>query len=174
MSAANVKILPSGKSVTLRSPDDVSERLRRPISRAIRIVRPEIMASTQAAREAIEKAKDGTEEEQAAAREQAAAAAREMTDDEIDAFSAANDHAVVALVERWDFPEPITLEAVVERKHRDYDALRELVAPLVGQLFLDASPSPDPQSPTAPSAGSSSASVEGLSTTLRSTGVPIA
>ena len=127
----------------LREPGEVSERLRRPISAAIRRVRAESLAAVQTAMRAAEDLPEGDERTRAAA-----AAAQLLTDDEQEAMSEANDYGIVALVAKWSLDTPVTLDSVLDLPAKDYDRLRTVVAPLVNQLFVDAGPDEDPASPT--------------------------
>lgn len=170
--------LPSGAIAVLRRPEDVSERLQRPIRRAMGRVRKEVLL---AARE-VASQKFATDGERDAAAEKAMLEVG-MTDVELDAFDAAQDATVVALVESWSYgggderarqvyAQPVTVESVQDLPGRDFRHLRNATAKLSNAMFLDASASRDPASPIVPSNGSSTASVEGLSTTPLSTGAP--
>jgi hypothetical protein len=175
---ANLITLPSGAIATLRRPEDVPDRLLRPIRRAMGRVRPEVLL---AGREAAAQ-EYPTEEARMAAAELAVMNVG-ITDAELDAFDQAQDATVVALVASWSYegddPElrelyggPVAVEVVQELPGRDYRLLRNLAARHSNAMFLDASESRDPASPTVPSNDSSTASVEGHSTTPLSTGAP--
>lgn len=167
--------LPNGQSATLRAPEDVSERLRRPIVRAIRGVRPEIQAQSRAAAE-LEDVPDpqkpgsmvpGPEKQVALAQLQ-----YEMTNAEADAYQDATDYAAVALVERWTFEAPVTLDGLLDLPARTLDALRLVVAPLVNDLFVDTGADPNPTAPSGGSNGSATLSSEGRLATSLTSGEP--
>jgi hypothetical protein len=166
--------LPGGQWAELRRPEDVSERLRRPITRAMRGVRPEIQEQQLAAANLPddEDGKPGPEKQQALRELQFA-----MTNEEADAYQDVTDLATVALVREWSFaadgqPLPITLDGVLDLPARTLDALRVAVAPHVSGLFVDADPDPNPSAPGRGSDGSTSGSAAAPSTTLPSTGAP--
>lgn len=154
--------LPNGQWADLRDPEAVTERQRRPIARAVRGVRPEIVEMQQQAARRPD-LPDGTPgpEKQAALR----ALQHAMTNEEADAYQDAGDLATVALVESWSFSAAITLDGVLDLPARSLDALRELVAPLASKLFVDTSPDPNPAAPGGGSNGSATPSAEALSTT---------
>ncbi len=165
--------LPSGGWVEVRPENEVPERLRRPITRALRAVRAENMQLINSVNARLRDAQDRKDEEAVAlAQTDLARTAHEMAPEEIDGLSDANDHGIVAFLEKWSRPGPITLDAVVDLPHADYDALRKLVAPLVNALFVDASPSPEPTSPFDSSNGSDTGSPAETSLTRPSTGEP--
>jgi hypothetical protein len=177
---ANLIALPSGACATLRRPEDVPERLHRPIRRAMARIRPEVLL---AGREAASREYVSDQARMEAA--ELAAVKVGIKDTELDAFDEAQDATVVALVASWSYEgddaelrdlygRPVTVENVQDLPGRDYRTLRNVAARHVNAMFLDTSVSLDPASPTAPSNGSSSASVEGLSTTPQSTGAPTA
>lgn len=66
----------------------------------------------------------------------------------LQAFSELNDAMAVALVERWSYPDPVSLDGVLGLPGDAYDALREAVAPFATALLPDFSPSTDKGSPT--------------------------
>lgn len=173
--------LPSGARVTLRPAEDVSERLQRPIRRALGRIRAEVLL---AGREAASQEYESEEARQAAA--ETAALQVGITSEEIDAFSDAQDLTIVALVESWAYDgpdervrglyaQPITADSVQDLPARDYRMLQQETAKRSNAMFgLDTSLSLDPASPSAPSNGSSSASVEGPWTAPQRSGVPTA
>ena len=171
---SNLITLSKDNWAELRPPEDVSERLRRPIRRALGRVRLEIMKAGQDANAAIEG--NGPEVDQARVEASTIAMQRAgITADEMDAFTEANDAMVVALVAKWSYDRPITLDNVVDLPGADYDKLRDVVAARYnGKGYVDTEPNPDQASPTAPSNGSDSVSVEGASTTPLNTGAPTA
>jgi len=169
---SNLVTLSKDNWAELRPPEDVSERLRRPIRRALGRVRLEIMKAGQEANASVEG--EGPEADRARAEAATIAMQRAgMTQDEVDALGEANDAMVVALVAKWSYDRPITLDNVLDLPGADYDKLREVTsARYNGKGYVDTEPNPDPASPTAPSNGSGSVSVEGLSTTPLNTGAP--
>lgn len=134
--------LSDGNWAELREPEQVSERLRRPIQRALARVSVQTWEVVLAAK----RRRDGDEAQVVEA---------EVSDRDFDSLNEANDHCIVALVAAWSFPNPITLESVLDLPSRDYAVLRERCAPAVGSLFVSFDPTPELQSPTAPSSVSS-------------------
>lgn len=169
---AQIVTLSHGQTAELRAPEDVSERLRRPVNRAMRRIDNEKIQAIR--NEPVE----GTEEEKAAALASIVKRAG-LTEDEINAMDDANDLAIVALVKRWDCTDedgnalPLTLDGVLGLRGRDLDRLRNVVAPLVGDMFVDASPDPNPQAPIGGSNGSATPSPEDHSLIPLITGGPI-
>lgn len=149
--------LPDGQSATLRDPHAVSERQRRPVARAMRGVRPDIMQRVNAV-SGMPDDRDGQPTREKAAELQQLQYL--MTADEVAAFSDANDFAVVALIDSWSYGTPVTLDALLDLPGRIYDELRKAVAPLVGELFVDTSPSPNAPAPTGASSESAAPSTE--------------
>lgn len=141
-----VVALSGGNVAKLRAVGDVSERLRRPIAACMARISPEGQEVLSAL----------SERDKNPAVHVPTFSAEDMA-----VLNEMNDHAIVALVESWSFPEPVTLEAVTSRKARDYDALRSACAPAVGSMFVDFGASAEPESPIAPSNGLSMSSVEG-------------
>ena len=163
--------LGNGRWAELREPDDVTERQRRPISRALRPVRPEIMQRQQDA------ANLPNEPDGKPSPEKAKALAQlqyDMTDDEADAYQNATDHAVLALVESWSFEHPLTMEGLLDLPGKALDALRMEVSQLVNDLFLDISPSPEKNGPFGSSNGSATSSSAAPKTSSPTSGAPIA
>lgn len=165
--------LPNGQSATLRAPEDVSERLRRPITRAMRGIRPDIVEKQQAAAE-MEDIPDPAKPGAMKASPQKEAALRElqwlMTNEEADAYQTAGDLAIVALVERWTFPQEVTVDGLLDLPGRTLDELRRRTGPYVAQLFVDASPDPNPPAPSGGSNGSATPSAEAQQTTSLTSG----
>ena len=160
--------LPSGGWAELKEPEQVLERHRRPISRAITRLSQEawqILIKLEADKVTAVTNGDVVE---------TAALADRFSEADLDAFSDANDWGVVALVSAWSFQEPLSLESVQNRTAPDYDALRNACAPAVGRLFVDFSPTRDSDSPTAPSSDSATRSGEVSLTSSPTTGEPTA
>ncbi len=174
MSADRLVPLPGGQSAELRPADEVPERLRRPISRALRRVRPEMMQEIARVNGLPGTKDDASEEDKSAVATARAQLSHDLADEEVDALSEANDLGIVALVAHWSYGTPITLENVLDLPGRAYDKLRDAVGPLVNDLFVDASPDPNPTAPTADSNGSGASSTESLALSLPSTGAPTA
>jgi hypothetical protein len=81
----------------------------------------------------------------------------QMSKADIETFGEVNDNGIVALLASWSFPQPITLDSVLDLLSDDYDHLRTVVAPMVSELVLKARPpAPDelPDSPILPSSAS--------------------
>ena len=96
-----------------------------------------------------------------------------LTGDDIETYLHYADLLIVAFVVRWtckardeDGNEvgdvlPITLDSLAKLRGRDVDALRNQTTELGKAIVLDFGASAEPTSPTAPSNGSSTPSVEG-------------
>lgn len=161
MSAENLVPLPGGQWAKLRAPEDVSERLRRPFLRALGRVRPEVerlratipplvdrFNALQADSPELESARQEVLEATYAFRSAA-------TDDELDIYDQQNNALIVALVEKWSYEWPITIESVVDRlPWPARDALRAAVAPFGDRLFVNTEPDPLSPNSTAPGGGS--------------------
>lgn len=117
--------LPDGQWAEFRDPEQVPERLRRPITRhAARL------SST-----SVAEASDG-----------------DVAPHDLDILFDLNDALVLALVESWSFPSPVAADGLGELPGPAYDALLKLASPSMLALLPDFGPSPDPASPTPPSA----------------------
>ena len=161
----NIVTLSGGNHAELRPPEEISERLRRPITRALARVSAAGWAAMRVADKA-QKLKDGetlNDEE---------LAALQLSEADIVAFGDANDYGVVGLVKHWTRPEPITLDSVLDLPAPDYDALRAAVAPLVSRLIIDFGASKDSDSPTEPSSASATRSEGAEQTTSPESGGP--
>lgn len=115
--------LPSGGWVDLRPPETITERGRRPL---LRLLNGVDFARMQNATET------------------------DFTDEEFDRFMMLNDQLAVAFVAAWSYEAPVTLEAVQDLPTMDYDALRDIVAPKIGELFPNFTPDEGPPDPLAP------------------------
>ncbi len=143
----------------LRDPRDISERLRRPIVRAITRVSREGWLAIQAP---PEQGPDGNP------------LPPRLPAEDLEAFGEANDAGIVALVKAWSYPAPVSIDAVLDLPAADYDRLRAAVAPLIGEMFTSFEPSQDPDSPIAPSSDSATRSEGGSQTDSQMSGEPIA
>lgn len=61
------------------------------------------------------------------------------------------DHLVLALLESWSFDAPVTAEGLLDLPGSAYDALTKACTPMLKQILPDFAPTPDPESPSAPS-----------------------
>lgn len=152
--------LPSGATAVLREPRMVTERLRRPFMRAQRR-----LASSDLSVIYLAAQNEGRELTEAEGLEIAAHPDADLLED-LDYL------AVAALVAEWSYDFPVSADTVLDLPSCDLDALRAAVRPLIPQMSPNFTPTPDPDSPTPPSAGSpslSAAAPEGLPLT---SGVP--
>lgn len=138
--------LPRSQHAMLRDPEEVPERLRRPLLDAMEQVSVAVTAAgvTQAE---IAAARDGDEELAAAI------GIKAMAHGARGRQRAANDLLIVALVESWSFATPVSVESLLDLPGRTYDALVEACDPYLAAMSPDFDPSPDPDSPTRPSSG---------------------
>lgn len=165
--------LSGGKSATLRSTTELSERQRRPLTNALALVSPEGQAALDASRRLTEdaKAEDGKKKLTPEDRTKLAAQVKFSAED-LEHLDAANDLAIVAFTKHWTREEAITLDAVLDLPGPDYDALRNAVAPLAAELFVSFAPSKESNSPTAPSSDSATRSKGALQTVSQTSGAP--
>lgn len=110
----------SGGWVVLRDPKQVPERLRRPL-----------LAMTARAIHEVEDANPDN-----------------ISAESIQFYSEFNDALAMALVESWSFGSDVTIDALLDLPASTYDAIRELVAPLVADLMPNFEASPDPKATT--------------------------
>lgn len=104
--------------IVLRNPENVSERLRRPI-----------IALTLAARNAMpENIED----------------ADENTIKFVNDF---NDLLVIAMVESWSFGAIVSLETLLDLSGKNYEAVRDIAAPFVKELLPSFAVDTDPKAP---------------------------
>jgi hypothetical protein len=166
--------LPNGAWAELRDPSEVTERLRRPIARSTRGIRPEIVEGARIAM-AMDPDPDPMPAGETGPKEAAMLRLQyAMTNEEADAFTDANDYAAVALVESWSFPQEVSLDGLLDLPAHALDALRKAVEPLVERLRLDTSPSPNRAAPSGGSNGSAQPSSEDLPTTSLASTAPTA
>lgn len=111
----------SGGWVVLRDPKQVPERLRRPL-----------ISMTAKSLNTIEAAK----------------AENKIDADTIDFYSEFNDLLAVALIDSWSFADTVSVDNLLDLPAASYDAIRNLVSPLVTSLMPDFSVSPDPKAIT--------------------------
>lgn len=125
--------LPGDMWATLRRPEEVPERLRRPIGaitgRALNA--PGLTAAVQA------------KDEAGAATALGAVGIQLMYD--------LNDALIVALVKDWSYETPVSVETLGDLPGEVYDALQDATAPFLDRLLPNFGVSPDPASPTVPS-----------------------
>lgn len=163
--------LPGGQWAELRDPKTVSTRQRRLYQHAMRKLPPETVNRLDAIngrRVAAENAKDDEALRLANLEMQGVYAA--LPDVEVEAIDDASDAAAAALVSAWSFPEPVSLDAILDLPANVGDALRAAAAPLVAGMFLDASPDPNRSAPTGGSHDSAALSTEAPQTTFPTSG----
>jgi len=119
---------PSGGSFTLRDPEQVPERLRRPVSDHLYALASKV--DEPAATE------DGAEEKFDTAL--------------IGQADALNDLLAVALIAEWTKEVPVSLDSLLDLGKGDYDTVRRVVAPLAAALLPDFSPTPESGTPSTP------------------------
>lgn len=129
-------LAPSGFGFTLRDPELVPERLRRPIAKTL-------MRTV-----SVEEG-DGTSPRPLAEGE--GPPKPKFDAEALDKLDELNDLLAVALVTDWTLPGPVTLAAVQDLPARDYAFLRSKVAPHATKMLPDFDePSDDPDSPPSP------------------------
>jgi hypothetical protein len=145
---STVAQLPRGHTALLREPEDVPERLRRPVNvRTAEVLAAHPQLAAMAARDDTD---EMSEEQQLAAL------------GVLGVMSEINDLAVIAFVADWSFHAedsdaklPVTMESLMDLPGDCYDALQKAVAPLYGRMQTKmAAMGPDgvtdPASPTGP------------------------
>lgn len=152
--------LPSGATAVLRDPRMVTERLRRPFMAVQRKLAGSdlsviFLAAQNEGRELTE-----TEGLQLAGHPDA------------DLLAELDYLAVAALVAEWSYDFPVTADTVLDLPVCDLDALRAAVKPLIPQMAPNFTPTPEPESPTPPSAGSPSLSAAAPEGSSLTSGVP--
>lgn len=168
----NIVPLSGGFSAELREASELTERQRRPVTRAMALVSPSGQTALDASNklredEAVPADKKMSEEKRAELK-----ALVQFTAADIDILNEANDAAAVAFIKHWTRPEDINLESILGLPGADYDAIREAVAPLTNALFVSFAPDKAPDSPTAPSSDSATRSEGELSTVHQTSGAP--
>lgn len=150
----NILPLSGGNSATLRAPAELSERQRRPVTRQMAQVSPEGQIALDAAQSlrADDKA-EAADRMDVEERKKLQSLVRFSAAD-IDILNEMNDVSIVAFVKEWTFAKEVTLELVLGLPMQDYDTLREAVAPLAAELFVNFKASRASDSPTAPSSES--------------------
>lgn len=141
--------LPSGATVDLRDPGDVTERHKRPV-RNISM----LLAKDGAFAGVVEAAKkDGVAAVADVDEEKAVSMMADMGADALDLMDQMADRIIIGRVAGWSFPVEVSLDALLDLTSADYDALKVLTAK--GALDgPDMSPSMDEDSPTVPSIAS--------------------
>ena len=110
-----------GGWIQLRNPDDVSERLRRPL-----------LAKTAQGAEILQ----GMDDEEA-------------VDNEILSFwNEYNDLLAIAMIQTWSFDMPISLDGLLDLPAKSYDDVQKIVAPFITELMPDFGATPDPKATT--------------------------
>jgi hypothetical protein len=135
--------LPSGASAELRDVKDVTDRQRRPIRKIQTVLAGNakfIDAVTEAGKTG---GKDLTEDQQRAI--------AEGMGDAFDPLENLNDLLVVAAVQSWSYDFPVSVDNCQDLPARDLDALRKASAPFLRELMPDFDPTPEADSPIAPS-----------------------
>jgi hypothetical protein len=140
--------LPSGATADIRDAVDVTERQRRPIRRIqTRLAGMPAFAAAIREAEAAQAAAGNDAEIPADVQLKVAAGMGEA----FDLLEELNDALVAAVVRGWSYEFPVTVDAVQDVPGRDLDALRTACAPLLRELMPNFEPTPDADSPTAPS-----------------------
>lgn len=62
------------------------------------------------------------------------------------------DKMIMAFVASWDRDEPLSEDALLDLPIGPYDKLRQAVMPFMDAILPDFGPTPDPETPTVPSA----------------------
>lgn len=135
--------LPGGASATLRDPEQVSERHRRPVTRL------NLQLAGSPIGDLLEAKQKGTltgDAFDAESRKLMGSASFELLDEIADAV-------IVALVESWSFDLPITLDGLLDLPGAAYDELKAITGKSITALLPNFTPNADPDSPTPPSAG---------------------
>ena len=131
--------LPSGKTFELSATSQVTERQRRPV----RLAFARVSAEAQALLSHAARTKDPSGLHSLSAADQAV-------------LLEVNDLVAAALIVKPPWlaaDETLTPDSLLDLPAPDYDAIVELVGPLVGPFIegVDFDPTPDPNSPTPPS-----------------------
>lgn len=141
--------LPDGQTALFRDPEQVPERLRRPLLAAWKGTMAGVEEWKTAADGTILTDKDGkpvhkTQEEMG--REMMAGSASE-------AFTEGGDRVILALCQSWSLDAPLTVDGLLDLPGATYRALYEAASPwLLKLLPASFTPDKDPESPTQPSA----------------------
>lgn len=123
---------PSGFTFTLRLPQAVPERLRRPVA-----------AKLVELAKAFEPVSDGTSD-------QADTSDWSLSPEDLERADDLNDLLALALILSWSAEVPITLEALLDLPAGDYAAIRAAAAPQVVKMMPDFTPTPEPGTPSTP------------------------
>lgn len=131
--------LSNGNSAVLIDTEDVSQRRRRPVERALMTI------YQGSAKDALDKAGDLSEESKI----QEVAATLDLP--VIDQYTELNDLLVLARLESWTFDMPVCLDSLLDLNNRDYETLQKAVAGSVMQMVPSFGINTNPDSPTKPS-----------------------
>lgn len=138
----------SGFWFVLREPQDVPERLRRPVVAKL----ASFIGTAKAAFDnddlaaAVDATAQGVEVDEAKVKEA-------LPDDLAEVFhntDELNDLLALALLVSWSVETPITLDALLDLPSGDYKAISQKVAPMMTALMPDFSVSPEKDSPSTP------------------------
>jgi hypothetical protein len=155
MASTTTITLPDGGIAVIRDPETVTEAQRRPVTRlqmrlAVSPVGQLFERKAKAAKAAAEADATDSEAAKAAAEVDAEVGRLVATDlDAMELLDDLNDALIVALVESYN-GAPVV--AATDLPSRAYDALKVETAKYVTKLMPSFAPSPDPASPTPPSA----------------------
>lgn len=159
--------LPSGGWAEFREPKQVTEGHRRPVRRALGKVSVETREAVEKIREDYAKSlPDGQEPDPEDPQLKSLLDKFQPPSEDLDAYTEANDQAIVAMVSAWSYAEPITLDSVLNAlKAEDYDYLQQYCARYTQSMFtnfqpLDLQTVNDPNSPFGGSGGSTTSSPE--------------
>lgn len=126
--------LPSGGWVTFRDPESVTELQRRPVKR----IQIRIGFDKQ-----VQAAVDGS------------GSAAELSDAQVDLLNDYVEAITLTLIDGWSFEKPVSKDALQGLNGHDYDAILKAAEKHRATLMPTDDPTPDPASPTVPSADSS-------------------
>lgn len=135
---SNAFSLPDGGSAIIRDPKLVTERHRRPVTRLNSRIAGSAVGQLLASKDSMD---DKEFEEEAR---------KLLATDEWELLDELNDALIVALVESWPYPAPITVDGLLDIPGEAYDALKAETAKHVTALMPSFSVSPVEESPTPP------------------------
>jgi len=118
----------TGGWIEMREPDQVSERLRRPIELAFLDLSDDVAAAIDPERTDVR-----------------------LSAADMAILHQANDLAAVAIVESWSFGPAVTVDALVDLPSVAYREILAATAPVALKLLPDFEVSPADDSPTSPS-----------------------
>lgn len=135
--------LPKGQWATLKDPEDVTERARRPVLDAQDRMNA-CLVSCGLTQEELEAAAKGDQDN-------AIAVGVKMLATDFQRYQHdAERLLLVALLHEWSYGTPITEDTVQDLPGRAYDQLLEAATPLMKVLSPNFEPDTDPNSPTPP------------------------